>query len=71
MSVPDPLMTVTGMRPMNKKALRKASKVLVREDYDTTLPTTQEARDLVKEMRQEIEAKEDDRMLVYRPRTRV
>ena len=58
MSVPDPLMTVTGMRPMNKKALRKASKVLVREDYDTTLPTTQEARDLVKEMRQEIEAKE-------------
>ena len=58
MSVPESLMTVTGMRPMSKKTLRKASKVLVREDYDTTLPTTQEARDVVKEMRQEIEAKE-------------
>ena len=58
MSVPDPLLTVTGMRPMSKKTLRKASRVLIREDFDTTLPTTQEARDLVKEMRQEIEAKE-------------
>lgn len=58
MSVPDNLLNVTGMRPMSRKTLRKASKVLQREDYDTTLPTTQEAREIVKTMRQEIEAKE-------------
>lgn len=58
MSVPDNLLNVTGIRPVSRKTLRKASKVLQREDYDATLPTTQEARDIVKTMRTEIEAKE-------------
>lgn len=58
MNFPDEILTVTGLKQTSSKPRKKAGKTLYREDFDTTLPATTESRNLVQEMREEIEKKE-------------
>jgi len=53
-------MELSTIRPLSNKSKKRATRVLVKEDYDTTLPSTQESRRIVDEMRREITIKENE-----------